>query len=231
MDERVFTPPDRKGMRGHPTDLVIAWAVEREGASRLADMGCGNGRDAIQLIRVGLADFVFGVDNAQESSTHLDRIIGCDMVPSDVKYKFYPYIGDYSVVADVGAVGFFEKKVPDGIAELACWEHMKHGFDMAYSNNVIEHVDDPGHFIDVSLEAAPVAIHVAPYKKHGWFQANQEEDDKHKSSWNLAEFVDLASAHGEIVDYGKLLEVPGGGGHCLTPNCEHASMFVLVRRR
>jgi SAM-dependent methyltransferase len=225
MSEKVFYPPQRKGMRGHPTDLVIAWAVEKFGARRLVDMGCGNGRDATQLLGCGLADFIVGVDTSQETSTHLAEIVAGNMVPAGLKDKFFPVVADYQWLADL------LDRFADAATDAAVLSAQAGGIDMAYSNNAIEHVPDPGDFIDVSLKVAPVAIHVAPHERHGWFQANLAEFDKHMNAWDLQAYVDLAADHGDVVDYGKLLEPEGCGQHCLTPECEHSSMFVIVRRR
>ncbi|MBU8871367.1 MAG: class I SAM-dependent methyltransferase [Gemmatimonadales bacterium] len=139
-----FVPPSQSGMRGHVSDLVIAWAVEKYGARRLVDLGCGNGRDALQLIRCGLADFVLGIDNGSEPHNGKIAVVK-DMVPSDVAGRLRLVEGDY--------------------ATLTIDEDE---FDLCYSNNVIEHVKDPQLFVEFSLWMAPLAMFVLPHVRHGW---------------------------------------------------------------
>uniref|UniRef100_A0A6M3KMD6 Putative methyltransferase n=1 Tax=viral metagenome TaxID=1070528 RepID=A0A6M3KMD6_9ZZZZ len=140
----MFKPPHREGMRGHCSDLVIAWAVEKYGARRLVDLGCGNGRDALQLIRCGLADFVLGIDDGSEP--HNGKIATVkDMIPSDVAGKLELWEGDYATLTM-------------NVDEC----------DLCYSNNVIEHVADPEMFVRFSLWMAPLAMFVLPHVRHGW---------------------------------------------------------------
>ena len=197
----MFHPPKRNGMRGHPSDLVIAWAVEKYGARRLVDLGCGNGRDALQLIRCGLADFVLGIDDGSEP--HNGRIaVVKDMVPSDVAGRLVLYEGGYSRVHEE----YYSADM---------------GFDLAYSNNVIEHVEDPDDFVEVSLQMAPLALFVLPHVRHGWCE-------DHKHWWTAKQFRALMEKHGDILEFGLLADPPPFP--CEEAECAHQLMFALIRR-
>ena len=191
-----FAPPARSGMRGHVSDLVIAWAVEKYGARKLVDLGCGNGRDALQLIRCGLADFVLGIDNGSEP--HNGKIATVKhMIPSDL----------------LGALLLIEGNYHEVEGEM--------DFDLCYSNNVIEHVEDPDDFIDVSLQMAPLAMFVLPHVRHGWC-------DDHLHWWTEGEFRRLMEKHGEVLEFGTMADPPPFP--CDEQDCKHELLFALIRR-
>ena len=207
-----FVPPSREGMRGHVSDLVIAWAVEKYGARRLVDLGCGNGRDALQLLRCGLADFILGIDNGAEP--HNGKIAAVkDMVPSDVVGRLSLVEGDYTVALDITLM------VPEtlGIIEL----QVDKEFDLCYSNNVIEHVNDPDEFVGVSLQMAPLAMFVLPHVRHGWC-------DDHLHWWTAREFRRLMEQHGEVLEFGVMADPPPFP--CSERDCKHELLFALIGR-
>jgi len=196
----MFQPPHREGMRGHCSDLVIAWAVEKYGARRLVDLGCGNGRDALQLIRCGLADFVLGIDDGSEP--HNGRIATVkDMIPSDVAGKLVLWEGPYD--------GCFE---PDVGAPT---------FDLCYSNNVIEHVENPEQFVGWSLSLAPLAMFVLPHVRHGWCE-------DHLHWWTAGEFRRMMEKHGEVLELDVMADPPPFP--CHEEHCKHELLFAVIRR-
>lgn len=200
----IVHPTQREGMRGHPTDLLIADTVLKLSARRLCDLGCGNGRDALQLIRTGLADFVFGIDNGSEphnSRIHMVKLL----IPPDVKNRLMLVEGDYE-----NAVA---------IAHDIAGDTDGGPLDLCYTNNVLEHVDDPDDIIRVSLEVAPKALHIVPCERHGWC-------DDHQHAWTEAEFVDMLDKHGTIEDLGLLKDPPPFP--CYEKGCRHLIMFALV---
>jgi SAM-dependent methyltransferase len=187
-------------MRGHPSDLVIAWAVEKYGARRLVDLGCGNGRDALQLIRCGLADFVLGIDDGSEPHNGKIAVVK-DMTPSDVTGRLVLVEGRYRCVEEE--------------------YYIEMGFDLCYSNNVIEHVEDPDDFIDVSLRMAPLALFVLPHVRHGWC-------DDHLHAWTADEFRALMGKHGEVLEFGVMADPPPFP--CYERDCKHELLYALIRR-
>lgn len=206
----LFVPPSRAGMRGHPSDLVIAWAVEKYNARRLVDLGCGNGRDALQLIRCGLADFILGIDDGSEPHNGKIALVK-NMVPSDVAKQLLLVEGDY----EHGRVFAhdFEGKEPESGGG---------GFDLCYSNNVIEHVEDPDDFIDVSLRMAPLALFVLPHVRHGWC-------DDHRHWWTHRQFQRLMEEHGKLLEFGLMADPPPFP--CDERECKHELLYALIRRR
>lgn len=188
-------------MRGHPSDLVIAWAVEKYGARSLVDLGCGNGRDALQLIRCGLADFVLGIDDGSEPHNGNIAVVK-NMVPSDLAGRLVLWEGNYDgcFESDLGAPSF----------------------ELCYSNNVIEHVADPDKFVYWSLSLAPLALFVLPLEQHGWC-------DDHRWAWTTDEFRVLVETHGELVEFGTLTDPPPFP--CDEDDCKHELLFALIRRR
>jgi SAM-dependent methyltransferase len=216
----LFAPPGLDGMRGHPSDLVIAWAVEKYGARRLVDLGCGNGRDALQLIRCGLADFVLGIDDGSEP--HNGRIgIVKDMVPSDVVGRLALAEGHYGL-----ALAWMRQVVRTSAADETQLPRFvpppgQDGIDLCYSNNVIEHVEDPDDFIDVSLRMAPLAMFILPHVRHGWC-------DDHLHAWTADEFRALMGKHGEVLEFGVMADPPPFP--CYERDCKHELLFALIRR-
>ena len=205
----LFVPPACEGMRGHPSDLVIAWAVEKYGARRLVDLGCGNGRDALQLIRCGLADFVLGIDDGSEPHNGKIAIVK-GMVPSDVRKRLLLTQGNYenAIVLEHDRQGV-EPESGGGSS------------DLCYSNNVIEHVEDPDDFIRVSLTVAPLALFVLPHERHGWC-------DDHLHAWTADEFRALMEQHGEVLEFGLMADPPPFP--CSEPDCKHELLFALIGR-
>ena len=227
----MFKPPARPGMRGHPSDLVIAWAVEKHGARRLVDLGCGNGRDALQLIRCGLADFVLGIDDGSEP--HNGKIATVKgMVPSDVAWdkttgaheRLLLVQADYRTLQGIHTedlTGNGEWDYALLRVQAMCHRDEEQGLDLCYSNNVIEHIEDPDDFIDVSLRMAPLAMFVLPHVRHGWC-------DDHLHWWTSGEFHKLMEKHGEVLEFGVMADPPPFP--CSEPDCKHELLFALIRR-
>uniref|UniRef100_A0A6H1ZZR2 Putative methyltransferase n=1 Tax=viral metagenome TaxID=1070528 RepID=A0A6H1ZZR2_9ZZZZ len=219
----MFQPPQREGMRGHCSDLVIAWAVEKYGARRLVDLGCGNGRDALQLIRCGLADFVLGIDDGSEP--HNGRIATVkDMIPSDVKEQLYLVDGPYDILRDIhhrDLNGENQEDWPTLEVQAADGWSGIDGLNLCYSNNVIEHVEEPDDFIGVSLQMAPLAMFVLPHVRHGWCE-------DHLHWWTAGEFRRLLEKHGEVLELDVMADPPPFP--CYEEHCKHELLFAVIRR-
>ena len=96
------------------------------------------------------------------------------------------------------------------------------GFDLCYSNNVIEHVEDPDDFMQVSLLVAPMALHVLPLERHGWC-------DDHRHAWTIDRFIWLCRRHGRPIEWGVMDDPPPFP--CDERDCRHQLQFALIARR
>ena len=177
----MFDPPAIKGIRDHVCDRAVAWAVQKVGARVVCDLGSGIGRDLVQLLDVGLIDEGFGID-AEEHKTF--------KVSDSPKRNELTFVkGDYR--------------------RALVWGGSK--FDLAFSNNVLEHVEYPNDFLAVSLALAPYAFHTLPHERTNWDPAY------HRNFWKLEELVAMCDQWGEVVE----ADILGSGG----------TMFALMKRR
>lgn len=139
----MFTPPIAQGVRAHPCDLIIAWAIDKVGARSVCDLGCGIGRDLLQLLDAGLIDYGYGVDNGE----HDEFRVGDVNVPDELAGRAYLEEGEY---------------------QAALAHEPPQPFDLVFTNNVLEHVEYPNDLLVVSVALAPYAIHTLPYERNHW---------------------------------------------------------------
>lgn len=218
MNQALYSPSPREGMRGHPTDLVIADVVSRHNARKLFDVGCGNGRDALQLIRVGLADTVIGIDNGSEP--HNSRIhMVKQLVPADLRGRLLLVEGDYHDLSGIYDADLTGR--PDLDAAILAAQSWENGADLAYTNNVLEHLEKPEDMLALSLELAPLAVHVVPCERHGWC-------DDHQQSWTVDEFSLLLKRFGSLIQFGVFADPPPFP--CYEKDCRHLIMFGVIGR-
>jgi len=180
----MYTPPLVDGVRAHPCDLILAWAVEKVGARCVCDLGAGIGRDLLQMLNIGLIDYGYGVDNG----AHDDFRIGNVDVSDELAGRIYLEEGSY---------------------QAALSHDPPQPFDIAITNNVLEHVDYPDDLLLVAMTLAPYAVHTLPFERNHW-------DPYHRHYWDVEGLAALCDRWGEVVTADQ---IPGG------------NMFVLMKRR
>lgn len=179
----MFTPPEVDGVRSHPCDLVVAWAVKTLEARCVCDLGAGIGRDLFQLLDAGLIDYGYGVDSGDHDSFRIGNVT----VPAKFDGRIY--------LADDNYPAALSHEPPQP-------------FGLAFTNNVLEHVQYPEALLAISLLLAPRALHTLPFERNHW-------DDWHRHYWDVEGLVAMCERWGEVVTADQ---IPGG------------NMFVLMKR-
>lgn len=139
----MYSPLEVPGIRPHPCDLIVAWAVQKLEARCICDLGCGVGRDLLQLLDVGLIDYGYGVDGG----AHDEFRVGDVNVPDELAGRIYIEEGGY---------------------QAALAHEPPQPFGLVVTNNVLEHVDYPDDLLLVSVALAPYALHTLPFERNHW---------------------------------------------------------------
>lgn len=139
----MYNPPLVQGITAHPCDLIVAWAVQKLETRCVCDLGCGIGRNLMELLDTGLIDYGYGVDSGAHDSFRIGNVTIPDALAGRICLQ-------------------------DGEYPAALSHEPPRPFDLVFSNNVLEHVDYPEALLAISLILAPNALHTLPHERHHW---------------------------------------------------------------
>lgn len=158
----MFDPPYYNGARENVSTRITILLAKAIRAKSVCDLGCGKTHDLMVLTELGLIEFGYGVD-IDECNEGLIKNI---KIPNELKEKIVLENGDYKLAHS------YKPEIP---------------FDLTIANHIIEHVNDPEHFLKIATEISPVLLITLPYEKC------HDDPKYHKNHWNLKEITNFCT--------------------------------------